>query len=60
MFEAMLERVGRFEETAINKGVEKGRQQEKLENARGLKEKGVPDTVIAEALKLPPEVVARL
>jgi hypothetical protein len=60
MIEAMLERVGRFEETAIKRGVEKGRQQATLENARGLKERGVPDTVIAEALKLPPDVVARL
>jgi hypothetical protein len=76
MFEAMLERVGRFEETAIKRGVKKGRkqgvqegrkqgvqegrQQEKLENARAFKEKGVPDTVIAKALDLPLDVVARL
>ncbi|GHU57777.1 hypothetical protein FACS189444_0410 [Spirochaetia bacterium] len=64
MFEAMLERVGRFEETAIKKGVEKGmeigREQATLENARGFKEKGVPVDVISEVLKLPPDVVARL
>ena len=42
------------------KGVEEGRMEEKLENARSLKERGVSLEVISEALGLPIETVREL
>ena len=42
------------------KGVEEGRMEEKLENAKALKERGVSLEIISEALGLPIETVREL
>jgi hypothetical protein len=44
----------------IPRWLQQGREEATLENARAFKEKGVSDEVIADALKLPLDVVAKL
>jgi hypothetical protein len=60
MFEVFERSVKKQRREDRKVGREEGRKQATLENARAFKGKGVSDTIIAEALKLPPDVVAQL
>lgn len=48
------------ERRGLEKGLEKGRQEERIRNARGMKAKGIPVEVISEITGLTVEVVGKL
>ena len=47
-------------EQGLRQGIEKGRNEERIKNARAMKEKGIPDEVVAEITGLPAEMIATL